>query len=158
MGEGKEEAMKKDLEANKDVAALSYIWILSIFLYFLKKDSPFVRFHARQGIVLFILSIIVWLIPFLGAFLELVVLGLAILGFLAAAQGQWKELPIISLLAKKQFDAAFHTLSSGFTSLVGVFKRKKPPPPVSPASNAVPRTPSGAVVVRGPPPPSNPLP
>ena len=89
-----------DAQENRDIAALSYVWILSVVVYFSKKESAFVRFHAKQGMVLFGLSIAVWFIPVLGRFLELVVLALAVLGFLAAAQGQWKELPLIGALAR----------------------------------------------------------
>lgn len=77
------------------MAALSYVWVLSVVVYYAKKDSPFVRFHARQGILLFILSIACWFIPVVGTLLELIVLGLAVIGFLAAAQGHWKELPVV---------------------------------------------------------------
>lgn len=92
---------KEDAQKNRDLAALSYVWILSVIVYFAKRDSPFVRFHARQGIALFLLSIVVWMIPWIGRLLELVVLALAILGFLGAAQGQWKELPLIGPLARR---------------------------------------------------------
>lgn len=84
-----------DVEENKDIAALSYAWVLSVFIFFLKKNSPFVRFHAKQALILFLLSIVVWIIPVVGHFLELLVLALCVFGFLAAAQGQWKELPIV---------------------------------------------------------------
>ena len=95
----------QDIENNKDIAALSYIWILSVFVYFVKKDSSFVRFHARQAIVLFILSIPIWFIPVIGRFLELVILALAVFGFLAAAQGQRKELPLVGPLARRDKSA-----------------------------------------------------
>lgn len=90
----------EDAQKNRDIAAVGYIWILSVVVYFSRKDSPFVRFHAKQGMVLFALSIIVWVIPIVGRFLELIVLALAVLGFLGAAQGQWKEVPLIGPLAR----------------------------------------------------------
>ncbi len=88
-----------DIRDNKDIAALSYVWVLSIFAFFYRQNSPFVRFHARQGMILFGLSIAFAFIPFIGRFLELGVLALAIMGFLAAAQGQYKELPMIHALS-----------------------------------------------------------
>ena len=32
-----------DIEQNKDMAALSYAWILSVIIFFARKDSPFTR-------------------------------------------------------------------------------------------------------------------
>ena len=89
-----------DVEENKDMAALSYAWILSLVVFFTRRQSPFVRFHAKQGIILFILSIIFWMIPFIGKMLELIVLAFCAFGFIAAAQGQWKELPFIGAMAR----------------------------------------------------------
>ncbi len=99
-GIGSTPAAQVDAQTNRDIAALSYVWILSVIVYFTRRDSPFIRFHARQGIVLFLLSIVLWPLWMVGQFLELIVLALAVLGFLAAAQGQWKELPIIGPLAR----------------------------------------------------------
>ena len=79
---------------------MSYVWILSVFVFFWKKDSPFVRFHAKQGLVLFIASLVFWGIPFIGQLLELAVLALCAMGFMAAAQGQMKDLPIVGPAAR----------------------------------------------------------
>ena len=88
-----------DIAANKDSAALSYAWILAVFIFFWKKDSPYVRFHARQALVLFILSLLLWPIPYVGHYLDLAVLALCILGFLNAADGKQKSLPVIGSIA-----------------------------------------------------------
>ena len=55
------------------MAALSYLWLLSVVMLVVKKDDPFVLFHAKQGLVLFIASIVLWFIPFLGWLLQLAV-------------------------------------------------------------------------------------
>ena len=88
-----------DVQENKDLAAFSYLWVMSVFVYLAKKDSAFVRFHALQGMTLFALSIVVWFVPLLGRLLELIILALAVIGFIGAVQGQWKELPVIGSLA-----------------------------------------------------------
>lgn len=93
----------KDVGENKDLAALSYAWIMSVVLLFSKKQSPFVHFHAKQGTVLFALSIIFWFIPYANRALELLVFFLMVWGFLAAAQGHWTELPFIGSLARGKF-------------------------------------------------------
>ena len=42
-----------DVEANKTVAALSYISILFLVPLLGKRDSKFAQFHAKQGLILF---------------------------------------------------------------------------------------------------------
>jgi len=93
---------ERDIEENKDLAAFSYLWIMSVIVYFLRKDSPFVRFHSKQAMVLFALTIPVWLIPIalIERFLELMILAGMIIGFLGAAQGQWKDVPFIGPLSR----------------------------------------------------------
>ncbi len=114
---------KNDIEENKDIAALGYAWVLSIFVYYWKKDSPFVRFHAKQGIVLFVLSILVWIIPVAGRFLELLVLALMVLGFLGAAQGQWKDLPIIGDVASGRWSHVRQSWKDVVQSILKLWRR-----------------------------------
>lgn len=90
-----------DIEKNKDVAAFSYVWVMSVIVYIARRDSAFVRFHARQAMILFVLSIPIWFIPYLGRYLELLILGEAVLGFMAAAQGEWKQLPLVGRFVAK---------------------------------------------------------
>jgi uncharacterized membrane protein len=90
-----------DVEKNKALAAVSYLWIVSLVLLLVKKDSPFVQFHAKQGFVLFIASIILGFIPFLGWILNLVVIVLVLIGLISALQGKWRKLPGVSVLAEK---------------------------------------------------------
>jgi uncharacterized membrane protein len=85
----------KDIEENKDLAAFSYLWIMSVVVYLSKRKSPFVAFHAKQAMVLFALSIPVWFIPRIGQYLEMFILGFSVMGFISAVQGEWKVLPII---------------------------------------------------------------
>jgi uncharacterized membrane protein len=82
-----------DVEENKDLAALSYAWIMAVVLLLFKKHSPFVHFHAKQGTVLFILSVIVWFIPYANRGLELLVFLLMV----------WTELPFVGPLARGKF-------------------------------------------------------
>jgi len=85
-----------DDEQNKDIAAFSYLWIMSVIVYFLKKDaSPFIRFHSKQAMVLFVLSIIFAFVPYLSRGLEIIVLVGCVYGFMAAAQGLWKDVPLV---------------------------------------------------------------
>ena len=100
---------KKDIEDNSVMGLLSYLWILWLIPLLAAKNSKFARFHANQGLVLFILEVlggtvfgvltridkiggIFWAL--FGIF-EFLCLILAVLGIVNSVQGQAKELPLI---------------------------------------------------------------
>lgn len=91
----------EDVKNNKVMAILSYIGILVLIPILCAKDSKFAKFHANQGLVLFILEIIcgilasVKLIGWIFDILGVVVVIFAIIGIVYAAQGKAKELPVI---------------------------------------------------------------
>lgn len=97
-----EKTLEQDVKENKGMAIVAYI-IFFIPLLTSAKDSRFARFHVNQGLVLLLTSvtgsICLPLIPFAGWFLTpifgLLCFVLFILGILAAANGEMKELPII---------------------------------------------------------------
>ena len=93
---------KKDIEDNKIMAILAYIGILFLVPLLAAKDSKFARFHASQGLILFLLGLagaLVLIIPILGwlvsALVSIATLVLMILGIINVCQGKAKELPII---------------------------------------------------------------
>lgn len=93
-----------DVEDNKIVAALSYVWILCLVPLFLKRDSKFAQFHARQGLVLCIAEIVGSLIfwfPIFGQLLFLGLLVISILGFIKTLNGEWWQAPVIYNLSQK---------------------------------------------------------
>jgi len=100
-GTAKTTYSKKDIEENKVLAALSYLWILSIVMLLVKKESPYVQFHAKQGLILLIASVIFTIIPVLGWFLDIVVVVFVIIGAIQALSGKAYELPGVASLAKK---------------------------------------------------------
>ena len=91
----------EDIEKNKVISGLAYI------IFFLPlivcPESPFGRFHANQGLLLLITSvvgsIILGLIPFIGWVLlplfSLTIFVFAIIGLVGGISGKAKELPII---------------------------------------------------------------
>lgn len=90
----------QDIEKNKVMALLAYIIFLIPLLA--AKDSKFARFHANQGLVLFlggIIASVVAVIPVIGWIIApiagLVITVLAIIGILNALNGRAKELPVI---------------------------------------------------------------
>ncbi|XOU94062.1 MAG: DUF4870 domain-containing protein [Candidatus Kerfeldbacteria bacterium] len=82
------------------MAALSYIWIISIVMLIIKKDDKFVNFHAKQGVILFIASFI-GVIPIIGWALWLVIIVLEIIGFIKALSGEKYRIPVVGDLAEK---------------------------------------------------------
>lgn len=107
-----------DINSNKGYAILSYFSLLVLIPIFAAKDSKFARFHANQGLVLMIAEVVYWIAVaivtaifmainwWLGSiFSTIFALGnilflvLAILGIVAAAQGQYKALPIIGKIS-----------------------------------------------------------
>jgi uncharacterized membrane protein len=95
------------------MAILAYLGILVLVPIFAAKESKFARFHANQGLVLFLAEIafyivltivsaiilaISWKLYFIITILSLVwivFLVLAIIGIINAANGKAKELPVI---------------------------------------------------------------
>ena len=74
-----------DIENNKLMALLSYIWILVLVPLFAAKDSKFARFHANQGLLLLIAELIVGLAVGIISSIVSLVLGLIGLGVIAVA-------------------------------------------------------------------------
>ena len=82
----------------RELASISYLWIFSLFILLAKRDNDFIQHHARRGFVLFIFSIVFWLVPILN-YGEFAVLALAIFGFISAVQGNENTIPILSEIA-----------------------------------------------------------
>ncbi len=96
-----QEFTKEDIEKNKTMAVLAYILFFVPLLA--AKDSPFARYHANQGLVLFLCAIIggpvLSLIPVLGwvlaPILSIGITVLAVIGIINVVNGKAKELPLI---------------------------------------------------------------
>jgi uncharacterized membrane protein len=94
----------KDIEENKIVAALSYLNILFLIPLFLKRDSKFAQFHAKQGLVMFVVFLVGWVvfwIPIFGWLLWLALVVADIVAIIKALQGRYWEIPVIGEWAKK---------------------------------------------------------
>jgi uncharacterized membrane protein len=93
-----------DIEVNKSVAVLSYVWILFLIPLLGKKDSQFSQFHAKQGLVLFIIEIIASLFfwfPVFGQLLMLALLVVSVMGIIKVWNGEWWKIPYIYDWSKK---------------------------------------------------------
>ena len=50
---------KKDIEINRGIAMISYFGPLSLIPFLVSKDSEFVQYHAKQGLNLFVIELII---------------------------------------------------------------------------------------------------
>ena len=91
---------KRVSQDDKIWGLLSYLWVVSIIALAMKKDNEFVRFHASQGALLFVISF-VGIIPMLGWFINIFVIIFAVIGMIKAYNGEKWELPVIGKQAKE---------------------------------------------------------
>lgn len=94
-------------QKNAVMAILSYIGPLVIVSYIVAKTDPFVKFHIKQGALLFAAEAVVWI---LGALIwglwpiwdlaNLAALILSVVGIVHAARGEEKPLPFIGHWSK----------------------------------------------------------
>jgi uncharacterized membrane protein len=100
------QATKEDIEQNKAVAAIGYISILCFVPLLLKKDSPFAQFHAKQGLGLFVIEVasfaLSWTVVLapVASVISFVALLASLYGFYIAINGEQKEIPGVSHIAK----------------------------------------------------------
>lgn len=98
----------KQIPQEKFLAAISYIWILCLVPIVMKNKDEFVMHHAKQGLVLFIAEIALWIIgfiPFLGWIISFfgfwLVLVLSLAGIIKTLSGEKWEMPFLGQYAKK---------------------------------------------------------
>lgn len=102
-----------EIESGKGMGCLSYLGVLVLIPFFAEKTNRFVRYHARQGLVLFLAEVAFWMVlqivsaillsiswrlAFVSGVLSLagfLFLALSIIGLVNVFQGKAKELPLI---------------------------------------------------------------
>ena len=91
-----------DIADNKLIAVLCYFGLLFLIPYLTRPNSPFVKYHSNQGLVLLLFALIsgaVSNIPFIGwligAACGVFTFVCFILGIVAVCNGEMKELPLI---------------------------------------------------------------
>lgn len=96
-----------DVQKNKVMGIIAYLGCLCFVPLIAAKDSAFAKYHANQGLVLFLLWIALYVvemvlgmigIPMIGMLMTAVRLGclvLMVLGIVNAAGGKLKPVPLI---------------------------------------------------------------
>jgi len=103
--------IKKEMQGQDPnvLAAIGYIWILFLVPLFLAGDNEFCKHHAKQGLVLFVFSLLVTVlgsIPVIGWLIIMplgwiIVVVLMLLGIVNALRGEMWEMPYLGKFAKK---------------------------------------------------------
>lgn len=91
---------------------LCYIFIIGLIFLFMEKENRFIRFHALQSvftaIVIFLISIVLGFIPFIGAIASILLSPLAfvlmIFMMYQAYQGNYFKLPFVGDIAENQLE------------------------------------------------------
>jgi uncharacterized membrane protein len=96
------------LDDNRIFAAIGYLGILCLIPLLLKKDDPACQHHGKQGLVILLTWVILWvgnIIPVLGQIVwalgSLVLLVLVIIGIINALNGKMWEMPVLGKYAKQ---------------------------------------------------------
>jgi len=96
-------------QEEKIISAIGYIWLLFLIPLLIKRNNEFCQHHAKQGLILFLFSLIVSIlggIPILG-WLIILPLGwimvaiLALIGIVSSLQGKKWQMPILGKYAEK---------------------------------------------------------
>lgn len=94
------------------MSILAYLGILVIIPLLVAKDDPVVKFHSKQGLVLCVGQVALWVASSMsysmtvGMLAPVVMIAnialfvLAVIGIINAVKGEQKELPVVGSLAK----------------------------------------------------------
>ncbi len=95
----------------RGMAAISYLGIFCLIPLIFAKDSAFAQYHAKQGVVLAVAGIVLrlvsgllWDVPFGGALVSIVGLAIfivSVMGIVKALRGEKFDLPYVSEWAAK---------------------------------------------------------
>ncbi len=96
-----------DTDQSLFMGILAYLSVLIVISYLLAKDNPFVKFHIKQGAVLFGIEIILWVamrlfwpLMFVIGILQIIIFILSIIGIVNVVQKKENELPLVGKFAK----------------------------------------------------------
>ena len=99
---------EQQIREGKFFAVISYISFLCVVTLILKKDNKFALFHAKQGLVLFVLEVaafILSIIPFFGWLIRIFGYALFLLaslwGILQSALGIYSRMPVVTKISEK---------------------------------------------------------
>ena len=99
---------EEQVREGKFFAVISYVSFLCIITLVLKKDNKFALYHAKQGLVLFVMEVaafILSIIPFLGwligIFGYVLFLLVSLWGIMQSALGIYSRIPFVTDISEK---------------------------------------------------------
>jgi uncharacterized membrane protein len=99
---------EQEIREGKFFAIISYVSFLCILTLVLKKDNKFALYHAKQGLVLFVMEVIAFIlsiIPLLGWIIGVLGYALFLLislwGIMQASLGIYCRIPVVSEISEK---------------------------------------------------------
>lgn len=99
---------EQEIKEGVPFAALSYVLFLWILGFILKKENRFLHYHAKQGLVLFIIETvftILVLLGLVGSILKIIgvllFLAISLYGVYSALTGRVCKIPFVSRVAAK---------------------------------------------------------
>ncbi|MEM5836738.1 MAG: DUF4870 domain-containing protein [Candidatus Aenigmatarchaeota archaeon] len=109
----KKVSTKTSLGLDENIEALlAYLlgWITGIIFYLLEKESKFVKFHALQSFIAFLIlqvaGIFFGILPIIGFFIagiiSIITLITWIVCMIKAYKGEWFKLPVVGEIANKK--------------------------------------------------------
>ncbi|MBF0429537.1 MAG: hypothetical protein HQL94_11490 [Magnetococcales bacterium] len=104
-----EEMLQRDASVSTRIMALlSYFGVLSLVPLIMNRDDAYVRFHARQGVILWmweVIAIYTLLVPGLGnlffRFSSFACLALSVVGVISVLLGRAWKFPVVGDWASK---------------------------------------------------------
>jgi uncharacterized membrane protein len=102
--ENKNDLEEKDVQENKYVAAFAYLSFLFIIPLFLKRRSPFCQKHAKQGLIWFVINLVLsflFFIPVVNIIYAFIVLIITFTAIFKTLAGEYWRIPLIYKWAEK---------------------------------------------------------
>ncbi|MBI4707769.1 MAG: hypothetical protein HY761_07590 [Candidatus Omnitrophica bacterium] len=100
--------VNEEIQEGKFFAVISYISFLCVVSLILKKDNKFVLYHAKQGLVLFVIEVVSFIlsvIPLLQVLIKTLGFSVFVLvslwGIFNAIKGNCIKIPFVSRIAEK---------------------------------------------------------
>ncbi len=102
-----EKVSEKEEKAQKNIlAVISYIGFLCLVPILMKEKDEFVKFHAKQGLVLFACEVVTWIVFSIILYIWLLVnlflilwVVLSIIGIMNVLNNRKKEIPLVGKFA-----------------------------------------------------------
>lgn len=99
---------EEQIREGRFFAIISYVSFLCIITLILKKENKFALYHAKQGLVLFVMEVVAFIlsiIPFLGWLIGVFGYALFLLvslwGIMQSALGIYIRIPVVTEIAEK---------------------------------------------------------